>query len=235
MSGTLYLVSTPIGQLEDITLRALRTLREVRFIAAEDPSVTTSLLKHYDIATPLTTYHQLNKEEKTAIILNRLRNGEDVALVSDAGTPLIADPGAFLVSEVVKAGLRVTSVPGPSAVTAAISLAGFPCAEFVFHGLFPERTAHRQKLKTAMSQESRTSILFIPAGRLRSALNLLCPLLESRRTVLLQDLTRHNESVWRGTLGGLRQIVCGHSIERDLTLIVEGKKERKKDVAQKTR
>jgi 16S rRNA (cytidine1402-2'-O)-methyltransferase len=227
MAGTLYLVSTPIGNQEDMTFRAVCILREVQFIAAEDTRITRALLDHYGIDTPLTTYHQLNKEEKTPIILNRLANGHDVALVSDAGTPVIADPGAFLVSNALAAGLRVTSIPGASAITAALALSGIPCTEFVFFGIFPSRSAARRRLAMAMSDEIRTSICFVPASRLQAALDLFRPLLGARRGVIAQDLTTVHETVLRGTLAELHRNARDHPRGTDVTLIVEGGKKKR--------
>lgn len=227
MAGTLYLVSTPIGNQEDMTFRAVCILREVQFIAAEDTRITRALLDHYGIDTPLTTYHQLNKEEKTPIILNRLANGHDVALVSDAGTPVIADPGAFLVSNALAAGLRVTSIPGASAITAALALSGIPCTEFVFFGIFPSRSAARRRLAMAMSDEIRTSICFVPASRLQAALDLFRPLLGARRGVIAQDLTTVHEIVLRGTLAELHRNARHHPRGTDVTLIVEGRKKKR--------
>jgi 16S rRNA (cytidine1402-2'-O)-methyltransferase len=227
MAGTLYLVSTPIGNLEDMTFRAVCILREVQFIAAEDTRITRALLDHYGIDTPLTTYHQLNKEEKTPIILNRLSNGHDVALVSDAGTPVITDPGAFLVSNVLAAGLRVTSIPGASAITAALALSGIPCTEFVFFGIFPARSAARRRLALAMSKEIRTSVCFVPASRLQAALDLFRPLLGARRGVIAQDLTTVHETVLRGTLAKLHRNARDHPRGTDVTLIVEGGKKKR--------
>jgi 16S rRNA (cytidine1402-2'-O)-methyltransferase len=224
MAGTLYLVSTPIGNLEDMTYRAVCILREVQFIAAEDTRITRSLLDRYGIETPLTTYHQLNKEDKTPIILDRLANGHDVALVSDAGTPVIADPGAFLVSNVLAAGLRVTSVPGPSAITAALALSGMSCTEFVFFGIFPARSTARRRLAIAMSKEMRTSVCFVPASRLQAALDLFRPLLGARRGVIAQDLTTAHETVLRGTLAELHRDVRHRARGTEITFIVEGGK-----------
>ena len=160
MPGTLYLVSTPIGNVEDMTLRALRILKAVRFIAAEDPQVTHPLLEHHGIDTPLTTYHGGMKEQVTPLILRRLEEGDDVALVVDAGTPAVADPGAYLVARALASGIAVSSVPGPSAVIAGLPLAAMSCEQFTFLGVFPHRRAARGRLLAQLRSEFRTSGLF---------------------------------------------------------------------------
>ena len=144
MSGLLYLVSTPIGNPEDMTVRAIRILKEVAIVAAEDTSHAHSLLLHYGIDTPLTSYHDLNKDEKTPLLIGRLHEGQCIALVSDAGTPLISDPGAFLVAQALASGIRVVPVPGPSAVLAALSASGLSSEAFVYQGYLPKKSTERR-------------------------------------------------------------------------------------------
>jgi len=153
MPGTLYIVSTPIGNLEDMTFRAVRILKEVGVIAAEDTRHTKQLCTHFGIHTPLTSYHDFNKEEKTAVLLERLQAGTDVALVSDAGTPVVSDPGFFLITRAIEAGIRVVPVPGPSAVLAALAGSGLPTDSFRFEGFLPrkegpERSGFRVSART---------------------------------------------------------------------------------------
>ena len=224
MPGTLYLVSTPIGNLEDLTFRAVQILRDVQFIAAENPQVTRELLDHYAIETSVTTYHQHNKEEKTPLILNRLQDGHHVALVCDAGTPVIADPGAFLVSKALAAGISVSPVPGASAVMAALSVSGLPCDQFVLLGLFPQQTSARRTLAAALADETRTAVLFISVKQLGTALDLLRPVLGKRKVVAASNLTTMNETLFRGRVPELLQMFSKGPLEGEVTVIIEGKK-----------
>ena len=160
MAGILYVVATPIGNLEDVTLRALRVLREVSLIAAEDTRRTARLLQHYSISTRTTSLHEHNEREKTAKLIERLRGGDSIALVSDAGTPLISDPGQNLVAEARRAGIRVEAVPGPSAILAALSSSGLATATFVFLGFPPIRAKDRAVWLIGLRAESRLAIFF---------------------------------------------------------------------------
>src|SRR5687767_5052870 len=160
MAGILYVVATPIGNLEDVTLRALRVLREVSLIAAEDTRRTARLLQHYSISTRTTSLHEHNEREKTAKLIERLRGGDSIALVSDAGTPLISDPGQNLVAEARRAGIRVEAVPGPSAILAALSSSGLAAATFVFLGFPPIRAKDRAAWLGGLRDESRLAIFF---------------------------------------------------------------------------
>lgn len=227
MPGTLYLVSTPIGNLEDLTFRAVRILRDVQFIAAENPQVTRELLDHYAIETPVTTYHHVNKEEKTPLILNRLQHGHHVALVCDAGTPLIADPGAFLISQALAAGIAVSPVPGASAVMAALSASGLPCDEFVFLGLFPQRSSARRTLAATLANETRTAVLFVSVNHLGTALDLFHPILGTRKIVAASNLTTRSETLFRGRVPELRNMLSARRLDGEVTVIIEGKKRTK--------
>ncbi|HTK87347.1 MAG TPA: 16S rRNA (cytidine(1402)-2'-O)-methyltransferase, partial [Nitrospiraceae bacterium] len=229
MPGTLYLVSTPIGNLEDLTFRAIRILRDVHFIAAENPQVTKLLLDHYAIETPMTTYHQLNKEEKTPLILKRLQDGNHAALVCDAGTPVIADPGALLISKALAAGITVSSVPGPCAIMAALSSSGLPSDEFVFLGMFPQRLTARRRFAVTLDEETRTAILFISVKQLPTALELLYPILGRRRIVAANNLTTGNEAVSRGRVSELLERFSRNPLEGEVTLIIEGSRKKGTD------
>ena len=221
MPGTLYLVSTPIGNAEDMTLRALRILKAVRFIAAEDPCVTKPLMEHHAIDTPLTTYHGGVKEQVTPLILRRLEEGDDVALVVDAGTPAVADPGAYLVAQALASGITVTSLPGPSAVIAGLPLAAMPCEQFVFFGVFPRQRAARDQLLAQLRRERRTAVLFLE-GALRKALQVFGPALGRRRAALVQDATMPGERVIHGALRDVLPQIDGVRHHQRLTLIIEG-------------
>lgn len=226
MPGILYLVSTPIGNFEDLTFRAVKMLRAVRFIAAENPQVTKQLLDHYAIETPVTTYHQLNKEEKTPLILKQLQDGNHAALVCDAGTPVIADPGAFLISKALAAGIAVRSVPGVSAITAALSSSGLPSDAFVFVGMFPHRSVARRQFTAALREETRTAVVFVSVTQLVTALDLLRPVLGRRRIVTAHNLTMQSEALCRGTVPELLHTFKSSPLEGEVTLIIEGRKKK---------
>ncbi|GAB4452750.1 MAG: 16S rRNA (cytidine(1402)-2'-O)-methyltransferase [Armatimonadaceae bacterium] len=198
--GVLYLVATPIGNLEDITARALRILREVSLIAAEDTRVTRKLLAHFDIHTPLTSYYAHSQETKTEGLIARLLGGDSVALVSDAGTPCISDPGAELVAEAVAAGVRVEPIPGACAAVAGLIGSGLPPARFVFEGFLPRTNDRQERLKTVTS-ELRTVILYESSPRLVSTLEDLQKLAGADRLVAVgRELTKKFEEFVRGTL-----------------------------------
>src|SRR6185436_70073 len=170
MPGTLYVVATPIGNLEDVTLRALRTLREVSLIAAEDTRRTARLLQHYSISTRTTSLHAHNERDRTPALIERLSAGESIALVSDAGTPLISDPGQTLVGAARAAGIRVESIPGPSAVMAALSSSGLETPEFVFLGFPPARSKDRKIWFESLRSQSRLAVFFEAPHRIRRTL-----------------------------------------------------------------
>ena len=195
MPGTLYVVATPIGNLEDITLRALRILREVSLIAAEDTRRTARLLQHYSISTRTTSLHEHNERSRTRAIIAKLQGGESVALVSDAGTPGIADPGAHLVAEAHRAHIRVEPVPGPSAVGSALSVSGLGGGEFVFVGFPPARSSERIEWFTRLARESRPLILFEAPHRIRQTLNDALVYLGDRPIIIARELTKVHEHV----------------------------------------
>lgn len=220
--GTLYVVSTPIGDLEDVTLRALRVLRDVAVIAAEDPQQTRALCERYKIGTPLTSYHNDNKEEKAAVLLARLRAGDSIALVSDAGTPVIADPGRFLIREAIKAGIRVTPVPGPSATMAAVAVSGLSGDRFLFQGSLPGTSVALHRLLRTLRNEHRTLVLFASAGRLSKALHAVRKILGERYIVVAKDLTMPGELCIRGKAGEVLRQVLHEPLDGSITLVIEG-------------
>jgi 16S rRNA (cytidine1402-2'-O)-methyltransferase len=199
MAGILYVVATPIGNLEDVTLRALRMLREVSLIAAEDTRRTARLLQHYSISTRTTSLHEHNEREKTPKLIERLKAGESIALVSDAGTPLISDPGQSLVATARAEGIRVESIPGPSAVMAAIASCGFPTREFVFLGFPPTRSKDRKAWLTAVGQDPRLAVFFEAPHRVRQTLAEMRELWgPARQVAVARELTKvHEELVIR--------------------------------------
>jgi 16S rRNA (cytidine1402-2'-O)-methyltransferase len=196
MAGILYVVATPIGNLEDVTLRALRILREVALIAAEDTRRTAKLLQHYSISTRTTSLHEHNEHEKTPRLVQRLRDGDSVALVSDAGTPAISDPGQGLIAAARAAGIRVESVPGASSITAAVSASGLPAKEFVFFGFPPSRSNDRLKWLERVSLESRLAVFFEAPHRIRQTLEDLSALTGPDRVVAVgRELTKAHEEL----------------------------------------
>jgi 16S rRNA (cytidine1402-2'-O)-methyltransferase len=198
MPATLFVVSTPIGNLEDITLRAVRTLREVAVIAAEDTRRTGHLLQHFEIRTPMISLHEHNERERTPGLVARLQAGESIALVSDAGTPLLSDPGFHLVREAVRAGLPVQSVPGPSSLTAALAISGLPVDRFTFLGFPPARKTQRGAFFAGLAAQAGTLVLFEAPQRIRPTLEDVRAHLGERMVVLARELTKVHETVSRG-------------------------------------
>jgi 16S rRNA (cytidine1402-2'-O)-methyltransferase len=201
-SGALYVVATPIGNLEDMTARALRVLREVACIAAEDTRHTGQLLRHFGIDTPLLSLHEHNERARLDSIVARLRSGEAMALVADAGTPLISDPGFPLVRELRRQGLKVVPVPGPSSVLAALSAAGLPTDRFVFEGFLPAKTTARRERLQALTAEERTLVFFEANHRMADTLADLATIFGAERpAVVARELTKRFEEIHGATLG----------------------------------
>jgi 16S rRNA (cytidine1402-2'-O)-methyltransferase len=227
-TGRLYIVSTPIGNLEDITFRAVRILKEVGIIAAEDTRHTKQLCTHFGIHTPLTSYHDFNKEEKAAVLLQKLRSGTDIALVSDAGTPVISDPGYFLITRSIEAGIHVVPVPGPSALLAALAAAGLPTDAFRFEGFLPRKEGARMKRIASLRDDPASLILFESPHRIEKLLAALRAGMGNRRAVLARELTKRFEEFRRGTLDELLAQVRSHAPKGEITLVVEGTAKRKR-------
>jgi 16S rRNA (cytidine1402-2'-O)-methyltransferase len=221
--GVLYVVATPIGNLEDVTLRALRVLREVDVVAAEDTRRTRILLVRHGIARPLVSYHDRIERARAPALVARLVAGESVALVSDAGTPGIADPGYHLVRGALAAGIPVVPVPGPSAVAALVSVAGLPVERFAFEGFLPSRAAARAARLAALASEPRAIVLFEATRRLAAMLADALAALGDRPAVVARELTKLHEEILRGTLGELRASVAARSeLRGEVTVIVAG-------------
>lgn len=220
MPGTLYVVATPIGNLEDVTLRALRVLREVAVIAAEDTRRTSRLLQHYSISTPTTSLHAHNEHSRIPRLVQRLRSGESIAIVSDAGTPAVSDPGARLAAAAHAAGLRVEPIPGPSAVMAALSASGFDASEFLFAGFPPAKGKARAEFFSRLATEPRLLVLYEAPHRIRDALTRLAKLLGDRPMALGRELTKlHEELVVRPISGHLASLTEGRG---EYTLVIGG-------------
>lgn len=203
VGGTLYLVATPIGNLSDMSERAKKTLAEVDFIAAEDTRNTAKLLMAYGISKPMLSYHEHNRRERGPVIVERLLAGESCALVTDAGTPAISDPGEDLVALAAKSGVAVTSVPGCCAGITALALSGLPTARFCFEGFLPRDKKERAERLAALQREARTMILHEAPHRLLETLRLLADCLGAEREIALcRELTKRNEEILRTTVGG---------------------------------
>ncbi|BCV19992.1 16S rRNA (cytidine(1402)-2'-O)-methyltransferase [Moorella sp. Hama-1] len=220
--ASLYLVATPIGNLEDITLRALKVLREVDLIAAEDTRHTRELLAHYEIHTPLTSYHRHNLAAKTPYLLGLLREGRDIALVSDAGLPGISDPGEELVREAVAAGLAVVPVPGASAALTALVASGLPAGRFAFEGFLPRAGKERRERLAALAAEERTLIFYEAPHRLAATLTDLATTLGARQVAVARELTKKFETIWRGTLREAAGYFQDNPPRGEITLVVAG-------------
>lgn len=224
MSGSLVLVATPIGNLGDISFRATETLRTADVIACEDTRHTRKLLNHLEIrSVPVMAVHEHNEVGAAAELVDRIANGETVALVTDAGMPAISDPGERVVAAVAAAGLRVSVIPGPSAVPAALAISGLPTERFCFEGFLPRKASDRKERMAALVTEARTSVLYEAPHRLGSTVRDLCSACgESRRVVLVRELTKLYEEVWRGTLGELSHRLEAQTVKGECVLVLDG-------------
>ena len=221
MTGTLYIVSTPIGNLKDATYRSLELLSDVDLIAAEDTRRTGVLLKHYEIKTPLTSFNSYNQAKKSDRLIARLKEGHNLALVSDAGTPGVSDPLYHLVRAALAEYVSVVSLPGPSAVLAALTISGLPVNRFVFEGFLPRKKG-RKKLIEDLAQEKRTIVLFESPHRIAKTLNELYQAMGDRKAVLARELTKIHEEVIRGTLEDLAIVAEEQKLKGEITLVISG-------------
>jgi 16S rRNA (cytidine1402-2'-O)-methyltransferase len=220
--GTLYLVATPLGNLEDITLRALRILREVSLIATEDTRTTGRLLKHFEISCPMLSYYEHNKLTRLDRLMAALEEG-DVALVSEAGTPLLSDPGYELVRQTIEHGFEVVPIPGPSALTTALPASGLPTDRFLFLGFLPRKAGDRRRLLVEQKSQSATLIFFESPHRLTAALADMVEILGAARSIAVcRELTKLHEEIWRGSLTGALEEWTRRQPRGEFTLIVEG-------------
>ena len=223
MSGILYLCATPIGNLEDITLRVIRTLREVDLIAAEDTRNTIRLLNHLEIKTPMTSYHEYNKVEKARELVRRLQDGQNLALVTDAGTPAISDPGEELVRQCAAAGVRVTSLPGAAACITALTLLALPTRRFCFEAFLPTEKKQRQQVLKDLQEETRTIVLYEAPHHLRQTLKELWETLGDRPLSLCRELTKKFEEVRYSTLKQEYRRLEQEEPRGEYVLVIEGK------------
>jgi 16S rRNA (cytidine1402-2'-O)-methyltransferase len=220
--GTLYLVATPIGNLEDITLRALRVLKECDVVAAEDTRHSGQLLKHFGISKPLLSYFQFNEAKRSEEIIERLRRGEKVALVTDAGSPGISDPGERVVKAALAAGLRVEAVPGACALIAALTASGLATDEFHFIGFLPHKSGQRRNQLERLKAFSGTLILYESPYRIEKILNELNDIFPQRTVVLARELTKKFEEFLRGTPKELLDVVKKRSLKGEFAVLVSG-------------
>lgn len=222
MAGTLYIVATPIGNLADITLRAIETLKNVDLIAAEDTRVTRNLLSHYNIETPMTPYHEHSLSRKLDEILQKLRAGGDVAIVSDAGTPGISDPGHELIVQAIENGVRVQSIPGPSAVITALVVSGLPSYRFAFDGFPPRKPSDRRAFFCSLKDEARTMVFYESPVRLLSTLKDMLATFGDRRICVLREATKLFEETFRGTVESAIRRFTEVSAKGEITIVLEG-------------
>jgi len=218
--GTLYIIATPIGNLEDITLRALRILKDVDLIAAEDTRHSRKLLSHFGISKPLTSYFDHNKNIKGAFILDKLRNGMSVALISDAGTPCISDPGYQLVRDAVREGIAVVPIPGPCAAVSALSASGLPTDSFAFEGFLPNRAGKRREKLGRLKDESRVLIFYESPTRLVASLSDILEIMGDREVVLAREVTKVYEEFIRGPLLHVMESLKERQVKGEIVVIL---------------
>ena len=222
----LYLIATPIGNLEDVTLRALRLLREVTLIAAEDTRHTAKLLRHYGIQTPTTSFHEHNEKKKGPQLIARLKQGDTLALVTDAGTPGLSDPGYYLVKRAIEAGIDVVPIPGPSALTAALSSSGLPTDRFAFEGFLPVKSGRRQRRLEELSRETRTVVLFESPHRIAKLLSELEERMAGRQVVIARELTKIHEEFLRGTVREVAEKIGRRKARGEYVVLIAPEKNR---------
>ncbi|HSW49266.1 MAG TPA: 16S rRNA (cytidine(1402)-2'-O)-methyltransferase [Bryobacteraceae bacterium] len=221
MAGTLYLVSTPIGNLEDITHRALRVLKEAELVACEDTRRTRTLLEHYAIRSPMVSYHERNESARAGEILGRLLDGSSVALVSDAGTPLVSDPGYRLVLKAVEHGIPIQVIPGPSAPVAALAASGLPTDQFHFAGFLPAKRGQRRRALEKLKCEEATLVFFEAPHRAVEALEDIESVLGPRPMVLAREMTKLHEEFLRGSPAEVREALLARpAVKGEITLVV---------------
>lgn len=220
--GRLFVCATPIGNLEDVTLRLLRTLAEADAVAAEDTRRTRKLLTHHGVHAHLVSYHEANEVARTPELIDRLRRGQRIALVTDAGMPAVSDPGWHLVRACIDEGIAVEVVPGPSAVLTALVASGLPPARFAFEGFLPRKPGERRRRLEAIARDDRTLVFFEAPGRVVATLEALLEVLGPRRAAVARELTKLHEEVVRGTLPELVAALSGEEVRGEVAIVVEG-------------
>lgn len=235
MQGKLYLCATPIGNLEDITYRVLRTLKEADLIAAEDTRNSIKLLNHFDIHTPMTSYHEYNKIEKAEVLIRKMQEGANIALITDAGTPGISDPGEELVRMCYEAGISVTSLPGPAACITALTLSGLSTRRFAFEAFLPSDKKERQTVLSELVNETRTMILYEAPHRLVKTLQELLEVLGNRRMTLCRELTKKHETAFASTIEDLLKFYETQEPKGECVLVIEGKSRKELETQERAR
>jgi len=223
MSGILYIVSVPIGNLEDITLRALRILKEVDLIAAEDTRHTRKLLNHYDIHKSIVSYHEYNETQMDKLLITKLQAGSNIAIVSDSGTPIISDPGFTIVNACIKEDIKIVPIPGPSSLLASVVVSGFPLHNFVYEGFLPPKKLRRIKKLMSLIDEKRTMVFFESPHRLVKSLNDMLEIFGDREIVIANDLTKMFEEIYRGSISSAIKKYTESAPKGEFTLVVRGK------------
>lgn len=224
MAGKLYLCATPIGNLEDITFRVIRTLKEADVIAAEDTRNSIKLLNHFEIKTPLTSYHEFNKYDKAKVLVNRMLEGENVALITDAGTPGISDPGEELVKQCYEAGIEVTSLPGAAACITALTLSGLSTRRFAFEAFLPSDKKEKAAILEELKTETRTIIIYEAPHRLKKTIAELFSALGNRRMTVVKELTKLHENVFLTSFLEALAYYEENEPRGEFVLVIEGKK-----------
>lgn len=226
MSGKLFLCATPIGNLEDMTFRVIRTLKEADLIAAEDTRNSVKLLNHFEIRTPMTSYHEFNKIDKGRYLVGLLQEGKNIALITDAGTPGISDPGEELVRMCIDAGIEVTSLPGAAACVTALTLSGLSTRRFAFEAFLPQDKKEKQEILKELQTETRTTILYEAPHRLVRTLEELYGALGERRLTVCRELTKRHETVFTTTLSAAAAYYREHEPKGECVLVLEGRSRR---------
>lgn len=221
-NGILYLVATPIGNLEDMTLRAIRILKEVDIIACEDTRFTSNLLNHYQIKKPLVSYFEHNENQRSKHIVENLLAGKNVALVSNAGTPLISDPGYELVNLCILNAICVKAIPGACALNSALSISGLPTDRFIFEGFLPRKPSKRKKRLQNILEDERTVIIYESPYRLHKLLSELREICGNRQIVVVREMTKFYEEIKRGSVEDIIKDISGKRIKGEITLIIKG-------------
>ena len=223
--GSLYIVSTPIGNLDDITIRAIEVLKSVDICASEDTRVSRFLFKHYGIETKLISFHKFSEKSKTNSVIKILESGKDVALISDAGTPLISDPGQYLVEKTIERGIPVVPIPGATSIISALTVSGFDLRNFSFYGFFPRKSKEKKEILKIIASSASSSVLFESGKRLESLFTMISDFLpESLRVFVAREMTKLHETFYRGTIKDIKEIVLGSEFGQkgEFVVVIEG-------------